>query len=149
MGGTISFEELQHGYDNNQKFCELLTIMDLEKADLRMVYDLMDTGVNGAVHYSQFVDKVHQLKVQDEHSLLVFIKCSMQHLEHSLSARILEIKEMPRSPQEPVVSKWARDGVGCGARVVGAVSPPTPAMLPGNATREDTLTSNFSAAFRF
>mmetsp|Transcript_3898 Transcript_3898/g.10812 ORF Transcript_3898/g.10812 Transcript_3898/m.10812 type:complete len:523 (-) Transcript_3898:98-1666(-) len=71
--GCLTLQELLNGYDNDQYFANSLKAMDIEKDDLEMVFNILDKDGSGDIDYSEFVDQLHKLKTQDQHTLLIFI----------------------------------------------------------------------------
>jgi len=71
--GCLTLDELLNGYDNDQYFANSLTAMDIAKDDLEMVFNILDKDGSGDIDYAEFVDQLHKLKTQDQHTLLIFI----------------------------------------------------------------------------
>eukprot|EP00927_Polykrikos_kofoidii_P047040 TRINITY_DN41130_c0_g1_i1.p1 TRINITY_DN41130_c0_g1~~TRINITY_DN41130_c0_g1_i1.p1 ORF type:complete len:659 (+),score=77.67 TRINITY_DN41130_c0_g1_i1:155-2131(+) len=78
-GGSLTLDELVASYDSNQEFRAMLNVLDIKKADIPLVVEIMDEDVSGEVTFSEFVEKLHEIKHFNHHTLLVFIKqhCSM------------------------------------------------------------------------
>eukprot|EP00927_Polykrikos_kofoidii_P007780 TRINITY_DN1319_c0_g1_i10.p1 TRINITY_DN1319_c0_g1~~TRINITY_DN1319_c0_g1_i10.p1 ORF type:complete len:616 (-),score=87.09 TRINITY_DN1319_c0_g1_i10:88-1722(-) len=77
-GRTLTLDELQRSYETNREFRSLLNVLDIEKSDIPTVYEIMDVDGSGDVTYGEFVERLHQLKFLNSHTLLMFIK---QHVD--------------------------------------------------------------------
>eukprot|EP00429_Kryptoperidinium_foliaceum_P029882 CAMPEP_0176134360 /NCGR_PEP_ID=MMETSP0120_2-20121206/68136_1 /TAXON_ID=160619 /ORGANISM="Kryptoperidinium foliaceum, Strain CCMP 1326" /LENGTH=553 /DNA_ID=CAMNT_0017470005 /DNA_START=110 /DNA_END=1771 /DNA_ORIENTATION=- len=83
--GNLSLDELLHGYDNDEYFANLLKSMDISRDDVRIVFNILDQDSSGDIDYVEFVDQLHRLKCQDEHTLLIFIMHYVKELQALLA----------------------------------------------------------------
>jgi len=90
--GTITLPELSKGYDDNMDFQDTLTVMGLCKADLSMVFEVLDKDGSGDVSYDEFVDELYKLKTHDQHTLLVFIKFYVMEIKRKVEDEMKVIR---------------------------------------------------------
>lgn len=83
--GTISFAELQEGYRVNEEFSAILRVMDVQEADLEVVFSMLDADGSGDVGYEEFVEQLHMMKDREAHTLLVFIKFYVMEIRQLLT----------------------------------------------------------------
>jgi len=74
QNGTISFDELQQGYGENEDFANIMKTMDVTYEDMRVVFNILDKDKSGDIDYDEFVSQLHKMKSNDSHMMLTFIK---------------------------------------------------------------------------
>mmetsp|Transcript_70113 Transcript_70113/g.196452 ORF Transcript_70113/g.196452 Transcript_70113/m.196452 type:complete len:535 (+) Transcript_70113:46-1650(+) len=79
--GNLTLEELLVGFDSIEYFSNLLKAMDISRDDLKVVFNILDKDSSGDIDYVEFVDQLHRLKNQDEHTLLIFILHHIKELQ--------------------------------------------------------------------
>eukprot|EP00928_Gymnodinium_smaydae_P097630 TRINITY_DN8898_c0_g2_i1.p1 TRINITY_DN8898_c0_g2~~TRINITY_DN8898_c0_g2_i1.p1 ORF type:complete len:585 (-),score=146.67 TRINITY_DN8898_c0_g2_i1:428-2182(-) len=82
--GTLSFDELERGYDENHLFAATLNLMDIKRVDLPYVWSLMTDGGQNVLTYDEFAEELYQMKFQDDHTLLVFLKAHVAELREKM-----------------------------------------------------------------
>lgn len=127
--GNLTLDELLKGYDGNGYFANLLKSMDITRDDLKMVFNILDKDSSGDVDYAEFVDQLHRLKSQDEHTLLIFIMHYVKECQVTMLKQRLEEKEM-----EPRWITQALSGLDAAAEATsmplpGRKAPSTPAEI--------------------
>jgi voltage-gated sodium channel len=80
QSGTLSLSELLLGVDHCESFAKYLATMDVTRSDLKLVFDYLDVGNTGRVSYKEFVQRIHQLRTSDSHSLQVLVKHQVSYL---------------------------------------------------------------------
>lgn len=80
--GTLTRSELVDGYDRNNEFRDMLLVMDIKRDELDAVFSILDTDQSGLLHYDEFADELYRMKTQETHTLLVFIKFSVQQVRN-------------------------------------------------------------------
>jgi len=83
--GNLTLDELLNGYDTDEYFANLLKSMDISRDDVRIVFNILDQDSSGDIDYVEFVDQLHRLKSQDEHTLLIFIMHYVKELQGLLA----------------------------------------------------------------
>lgn len=73
-GGTLSLVELQESYQEHAAFREILDLMDIRERDLELVFNILDMNKDDEVSYTEFVEKLHEMKTFNSHTLLIYIK---------------------------------------------------------------------------
>mmetsp|Transcript_15082 Transcript_15082/g.31540 ORF Transcript_15082/g.31540 Transcript_15082/m.31540 type:complete len:645 (-) Transcript_15082:89-2023(-) len=81
---TLTLDEILAGYDSTPEFCKALKVMDIQRDDLALVFDIIDIDSNGTVSSEEFVEQLHRMKMQDSHMLLVFIRHQVHRIHHNL-----------------------------------------------------------------
>ena len=67
-------EEFTQGFEDDQRFKDLLHTMDVGKDDLNLVFTICDDDESGDISYLEFIKELHNLKSRDSHTMLTFIK---------------------------------------------------------------------------
>mmetsp|Transcript_129137 Transcript_129137/g.325845 ORF Transcript_129137/g.325845 Transcript_129137/m.325845 type:complete len:637 (-) Transcript_129137:57-1967(-) len=92
--GSLSFEEVVHGFRSNAAFADIMKTMDIVEADLEVVFHMLDTDGSRSVDYKEFVNQLHMMKSCEAHTLIVFIKFYVMELRQKL-VKVLE--HVPRT----------------------------------------------------
>jgi hypothetical protein len=74
----LTLAELEDNYETNDEFRFMLDVLDIQRSDIPTVCEIMDSDQSGDVTFAEFVEKLHQIKFLNDHTLLVFIK---QHVD--------------------------------------------------------------------
>merc|ERR1719272_1334428 len=61
-------------FECDQDFKIVLKLLDVQKEDLEMVYQIMDEDKSGEVSYVEFAELLYKMKAQNWRTLLTFIK---------------------------------------------------------------------------
>lgn len=72
--GELSIRELEEGYEAVSEFRDTLTALDIQKEDLQIVWLLMDSDRSGKVDYMEFVAQLYNMRANDTHYMLAYIK---------------------------------------------------------------------------
>eukprot|EP00927_Polykrikos_kofoidii_P006695 TRINITY_DN12706_c0_g1_i3.p1 TRINITY_DN12706_c0_g1~~TRINITY_DN12706_c0_g1_i3.p1 ORF type:complete len:701 (-),score=93.68 TRINITY_DN12706_c0_g1_i3:155-2221(-) len=73
-GGSLSLQEILVSYDTVEEFRHMLELLDIQKQDLPLVFEIMDADQSCDVTFTEFVEKLHYIRFLNDHTLLVFIK---------------------------------------------------------------------------
>eukprot|EP00429_Kryptoperidinium_foliaceum_P075817 CAMPEP_0176211784 /NCGR_PEP_ID=MMETSP0121_2-20121125/14827_1 /TAXON_ID=160619 /ORGANISM="Kryptoperidinium foliaceum, Strain CCMP 1326" /LENGTH=331 /DNA_ID=CAMNT_0017550837 /DNA_START=80 /DNA_END=1072 /DNA_ORIENTATION=- len=110
--GNLSLDELLKGYDTDSYFANLLTSMDISRDDIKIIFNIMDQDSSGDIDYVEFVDQLHRLKSQDQHTLLIFIMYYVKELQAAvLGGKKKEeggVAPKLREEPEPQTPPWPR-----------------------------------------
>lgn len=88
--GQLTKEEIVNGYDTNEYFRKLLTVMDIKREDMDIVFTILDKDSSGTILYDEFVDELYQMRTQADHTMLVFLKSNISQV-------MLSVDEIRRS----------------------------------------------------
>eukprot|EP00811_Abedinium_folium_P019012 NODE_2793_length_2144_cov_8.877541.p1 GENE.NODE_2793_length_2144_cov_8.877541~~NODE_2793_length_2144_cov_8.877541.p1 ORF type:complete len:652 (+),score=87.18 NODE_2793_length_2144_cov_8.877541:69-2024(+) len=88
QSGNLTLQELLAGYDSMESFRNQMSLLDIERSDLEVVYHILDQDQSGDVNYDEFVVQLHRLKSQDTHTLLVFLRYHVDMLGRTMSKNL-------------------------------------------------------------
>lgn len=83
--GFLSCDEVLAGYDNNKEFFEMMHMMDVEREDMEQVFRMLDHDKSGDVEYTEFVEQLYKMQTQESHSLLMFIRYTVNECRSDIS----------------------------------------------------------------
>jgi hypothetical protein len=72
--GCLTVEELKKGMTENQEFADTMAVMDINPADIDIVFKVLDEDGSGDVDYNEFADRVYKMKASDSQTMLVMIR---------------------------------------------------------------------------
>lgn len=81
--GSLTLKELLDGASQDERLRSVLTCLDISNEDLSCVFDILDTDRSGDVSYAEFAYELQNLKSQDMHTMVSFIKHYVYEI-HSL-----------------------------------------------------------------
>eukprot|EP00929_Paragymnodinium_shiwhaense_P009347 TRINITY_DN113485_c0_g1_i1.p1 TRINITY_DN113485_c0_g1~~TRINITY_DN113485_c0_g1_i1.p1 ORF type:complete len:646 (-),score=129.05 TRINITY_DN113485_c0_g1_i1:37-1974(-) len=87
---SLSCDELMSYYESNEYFRSILNRLDIHKADVPVIFSMLDTDDNGDVDFAEFVNGLHSLKNENSHTLAIFTKHYAQKL-HERWEDVVEI----------------------------------------------------------
>lgn len=82
--GTISLEELMHGYETNPELANQLRFLDVKKDDMKILFTVLDHDGSGSVDYEEFVEQLFNMQNQDTGVVLSFIRSYVQDVRKQL-----------------------------------------------------------------
>lgn len=91
--GELTREELVHGYAENDKFREILQVMDITEEDLEILWTCLDTDRSGAISYTEFVTSCYRLKSSNTHFMLAYIKYYITMIKNKICQEIEDVRE--------------------------------------------------------
>lgn len=68
--GSLTYPEFKSGWDTSQEFVETLRDMDIDQNDMQMIFRILDIDGSGDVHYKEFVEQLHMLKMNESRLIL-------------------------------------------------------------------------------
>merc|ERR1712151_696348 len=92
--GSLTLRELTEGFECKKTFGDMMSLMDVAKEDLELVFSILDEDDSGDVIYEEFVNQIHKMKSSDNHTLLIFIKCYVSEIKQKVTEELRLIKEM-------------------------------------------------------
>jgi len=84
QSGRLTLEELTVGFEENVNFSKILRVMDIDRKDLEVVFNMLDEDGSGDVAYEEFVEQLHMMKSHESHTLLIFIKFYVMEIRAKL-----------------------------------------------------------------
>lgn len=80
--GCLSLDELLLGYDGHKGFLSHMQLMDVQRDDIRTLFEVMDDDLSGNVDFTEFVNVLHRIKTVDTSHMMVFLQHSMKELNN-------------------------------------------------------------------
>eukprot|EP00928_Gymnodinium_smaydae_P018469 TRINITY_DN17025_c0_g1_i1.p1 TRINITY_DN17025_c0_g1~~TRINITY_DN17025_c0_g1_i1.p1 ORF type:complete len:644 (+),score=139.18 TRINITY_DN17025_c0_g1_i1:87-1934(+) len=84
--GFLTREELMNGFDNSAEFARCLQLMDMERHDLDLMFQVLDDDGSGDICYDEFVDQLFRVKQQPWQITLFYVSEVRHRLRTVLSA---------------------------------------------------------------
>eukprot|EP00928_Gymnodinium_smaydae_P045476 TRINITY_DN3030_c0_g3_i1.p1 TRINITY_DN3030_c0_g3~~TRINITY_DN3030_c0_g3_i1.p1 ORF type:complete len:596 (-),score=57.92 TRINITY_DN3030_c0_g3_i1:221-1942(-) len=103
--GCLCLSELENGFDNIDEISAMLKLMDVERDDLKTVFEILDHDRNGIVSYTEFINQLHKMKTEESHTLLVFIKHFIVDISHKVSEHMNMFKRTMQAHHERQVEE--------------------------------------------
>mmetsp|Transcript_43740 Transcript_43740/g.103316 ORF Transcript_43740/g.103316 Transcript_43740/m.103316 type:complete len:793 (+) Transcript_43740:97-2475(+) len=100
--GTLSYDEFQEGYHENDDLKHLVESLKLKQDDLRVIFDVMDVDRSGLVSYHSFIDflqNTSQEQLQQYIMMARLMKTREEAMQGWLQALILPTS-LPATPQK-------------------------------------------------
>lgn len=101
--GSVSYKELVAGWDTSPEFAQTLTVMDVKKEDMEMIFKVLDTDGSGDVRYEEFVDQLHMLKTNEVRLILFTVMEILSKSEERFKALQKEVEELGLGVNKEVV----------------------------------------------
>lgn len=98
--GFISYKELLIGYQNHKEFFDTMHVMDVDEAQLALIFRVMDRDRSGRISYEEFADELFKMKTADTHAMLLHIKCYLQQIHDQNLEQLTLIKQEACLSQE-------------------------------------------------
>jgi len=106
--GTISLSELLGGYKNNRELRATLSTLDIDQADLRYLFWLMDKDETGELDYESLSDHIQQAISSDTRKQLMMMRLEAQEISQSLKF----LSQFSRLAKGPTDSMDASTAIG-------------------------------------
>eukprot|EP00929_Paragymnodinium_shiwhaense_P052113 TRINITY_DN26124_c0_g1_i1.p1 TRINITY_DN26124_c0_g1~~TRINITY_DN26124_c0_g1_i1.p1 ORF type:complete len:733 (-),score=169.87 TRINITY_DN26124_c0_g1_i1:305-2386(-) len=88
--GDLTLSEVIKCYESSDDFRRLLNRIDVHKADLPVVFDMIDADGSGCLEFTEFVTGLHSLSGENPQTMLAFTK----HFSQSVYERFAEVFEI-------------------------------------------------------
>eukprot|EP00747_Dinoflagellata_sp_TGD_P041852 gnl/TRDRNA2_/TRDRNA2_141716_c1_seq1.p1 gnl/TRDRNA2_/TRDRNA2_141716_c1~~gnl/TRDRNA2_/TRDRNA2_141716_c1_seq1.p1 ORF type:complete len:292 (+),score=44.92 gnl/TRDRNA2_/TRDRNA2_141716_c1_seq1:3-878(+) len=82
--GTLTLDELFHGYDAIQDFSSTMKVMDVAREDMGKVFAMLDEDDSGHVTYHELASGLHKMKMGDERTVLMMLEFSVAQVHKDL-----------------------------------------------------------------
>merc|ERR1719329_87234 len=89
--GSLTLHELEAGFDSSPAFKSILMLINVNRDDLKVVFSVLDEDNSGTVSYVEFINQLHMMKTQGDHTMLLVMKA---HLKDMMSAVYEELTLM-------------------------------------------------------
>jgi Ca2+-binding EF-hand superfamily protein len=83
--GHLTCEELYDGFDSNESFAQEMKLMDVQKDDFKMIFNILDADHSGSVTYTEFIEQLHRMKTEDTHMMLTMIRFYINDLREQVA----------------------------------------------------------------
>lgn len=85
---SLTTDELHSAYDTIPEFRNMLTLMNISRKDLHMVYELLDRDASGSVDYQEFCEELYLMSLTDQRWALADTKHKLVHLKVTLEQQL-------------------------------------------------------------
>jgi len=86
--GELTYAELMDGMDTHPDFSATMALLDITKDDMHVVFDMLDQDNSGSVTFVEFVEQLHKMKSQDDHTMLIFIRGYVNEVRKKLGEQL-------------------------------------------------------------
>eukprot|EP00747_Dinoflagellata_sp_TGD_P138619 gnl/TRDRNA2_/TRDRNA2_175799_c0_seq2.p1 gnl/TRDRNA2_/TRDRNA2_175799_c0~~gnl/TRDRNA2_/TRDRNA2_175799_c0_seq2.p1 ORF type:complete len:479 (+),score=84.13 gnl/TRDRNA2_/TRDRNA2_175799_c0_seq2:382-1818(+) len=130
--GRLTLAELIEGFKHKESLHDALAVLELRKADLPMLFSILDVDEGGDVDYAEFVDELHKMKSHDTQATLVFIRFCVAEIRKRLSGQLSFLQKDLYSKLDKIESDFAVSKASVNADTVNnlAEEPWTPDSEP-------------------
>jgi len=104
LSGDISIQELLQGYDGDDEFQRVVTLLNIDRDELGELFRCMDEDDTGLLEYGEFVRHVQKAQSQDLRVQFMVLKMEVLKMSHSLQRQSREIHEAIREMQGVALS---------------------------------------------
>lgn len=73
QSGALNIEEFLEGFENHKEFQDALQVMNVNAADIHMIFNICDEDGSGDVNYHEFVEQLRRIKDSGEKMLLYYM----------------------------------------------------------------------------
>lgn len=101
--GTLTKDELEHGFLHNTDCVEIMKAMDIRQSDIDTIWAILDADASGDLDYDEFVDQLFKMKTSDSHMMLVFIKHYVLEIRKQLEYELKFLKGQVMSSVKDVI----------------------------------------------
>ena len=79
--GTVSLEEMRHGYDSVADFKRLMDHMDIKRDEMELIFNVLDADGSGNVSYLEFCKNLGSFFKRDPVIMHSLVQCSVMDLK--------------------------------------------------------------------
>lgn len=91
--GHLTLDEIELGFDSNDEFFAVMKLMDVERVDLGVVFQIIDEDHSGTVTAEEFAQQLYKMKAQESSTLLKYIEHHILTVKFDLAEQMKYIKE--------------------------------------------------------
>jgi len=106
--GHLTFHELCEGYDNLPEMQAILAMLDIDRKDLKYLFELMDKDQSGACSYGEFTEYILKAQSQDIRVQMMIVKLQLALLSRRLQEKVLGVAEKVQTYAEQSRSSQAK-----------------------------------------
>merc|ERR1719215_194627 len=77
-------------YETHPEFAAIMKLMDIGREEMDICYEIMDHDKSGAVEYKEFVQQLHTMRTYDEHTLLIFVRHTVDVIREQVEEQYLK-----------------------------------------------------------
>jgi hypothetical protein len=92
--GAVKFDQLQRGAENVVQFQHTLKVMDINAADLRQLFLMLDEDGSGEVDSEEFIATLYRMKYGDDKAASTFVKHYIVHVKKDQDAMQRTIRRL-------------------------------------------------------
>jgi len=91
--GELTYAELMEGIEYHPEFSATMALLDVNKDDMSIVFDMLDQDNSGSVTFTEFAEQLHKMKSQDDHTMLIFIRGYLNEVRKKVAEQIRYTKD--------------------------------------------------------
>lgn len=99
--GTISWAELLSGFENNQELRLTMMTLDIDQADLHILFDLMDEENTGELRYENLADNINMAISSDTRKQLMMMRLQSQEVSRAIKMLTQLRKDVELMTEDP------------------------------------------------
>merc|ERR1712039_644342 len=80
MGGTITLDELVRGYEGDATLRQEFNMMDIDRTDLRNLFDLLGADEHVGLSYTELVSLLQKARLQDMRVYLLTMRLQIEQI---------------------------------------------------------------------
>lgn len=89
--GSLSLEEMLHGFDNNHQFASLMQVMDIRRTDMETIFNVLDHDSSGEVSYVEFCQQLGNFRKRDPLMMNSLIRYSVMELRKLIRKDVMNL----------------------------------------------------------
>lgn len=98
--GNLTKEEILKGYEHNEEFRNLLTLMDVQRDEIEDVFGILDRDESGELNYDEFIKELHRMRSQATQTMLAFIRFNVAQVKSQVGHMQVAVRETRTYCQE-------------------------------------------------
>lgn len=102
--GCLTKQELLEGYDQNEDLRRALADLDVQQADLDVVWLLMDKDRTGYIHYDEFVTELYNMRSSESQFMLTYIKFYVTVIKDRILEEIRVVEDGMKTVSDEVMN---------------------------------------------
>ncbi|CAE7193324.1 SMC3 [Symbiodinium sp. CCMP2592] len=89
--GSLSLEEMLHGFDNNHQFASLMQVMDIRRTDMETIFNVLDHDSSGEVSYVEFCQQLGNFRKRDPLMMNSLIRYSVMEIRKLIRKDVMNL----------------------------------------------------------
>lgn len=120
--GELSYNEFEMAYESCGELSQMLKVMNIERADLPMLFEIMDEDQNGDIGYAEFAQSIHKMRSSEAYLNFTFIKHEIREVKEATLKELKQFKSEVKADIANLVDLVSRGSSDRGKQVPGMVS---------------------------